>query len=156
MAQKSELRVSHHFVFIEVPIGLVTSESLLWGEASWWPKPCPWHTQKLTEGDIAIGTQYHHSLGGGLAPRWVSEITQYEPRREIERTFKGDFFVGYEVIQVGERANGTRIDYEMHYQVKGLYKKILWEIYYRKKYEAKLEMILATLKEYVVKQYYKD
>ena len=91
-----------------------------------------------------------------MAPAGVSEITQHDPRQIMERTFRQGFFSGYEVLQTSERANGTRIDYEMHYQVKGFLQTMLWNLLYKKKYVQAMESVLDALKQHIVKNYYND
>lgn len=145
--------INRHFIFIEVPVGIVAPEVILWGEAKWWPKDCKMRFTRLTEGEVRIGTQYRQKITQRFGPSWISEVTHLDPRKGIERTFKGGLMRGAEVVFVGERANGTRVDYELHYQVRGLINKILWTFFYRKQHDSNITKVLTALSEYVQKKY---
>ncbi|MFA5260699.1 MAG: hypothetical protein WC450_05670 [Candidatus Omnitrophota bacterium] len=153
---KKGLKVIQLFTFIEIPVSQMTEGILLWGESDWWPASGSLNFLKTTAGDVALGTRYDFKLNGFMAPAGVSEITQYEPRQIMERTFRRGFFAGYEVLQISERSNGTRIDYEMHYQVAGFVPYLLWNLLYKKKYVRAIELLLDALKQHVIKHYYKD
>ena len=155
-APKKRLESIQLFTFIEIPVGQLSEEIFYWGEAAWWPAAVPLQFSKTTAGDVGLGTQYGFKLDGLLAPSGVVEITQYEPRQIMERTFRRGFFGGYEVLQISERANGTRVDYEMHYQVTGVFQQLLWSLLYKKKYIQATEMVLESLKQHIVKNYYQD
>jgi hypothetical protein len=71
----------------------------------------------------------------------------------IRRDFKTGIFKGYEVVRVGERSNGTRIDYELYYKIRGLVNKVLWSFIYRKKHDENIELILNALKDHVLGVY---
>jgi len=155
-APKKELKLIQLFTFAEVPVARIPAGALLWGDPGWWPSAGPFKFSKITNGDEGLGTQYDFQLAGFLAPAGISEVTQYEPRQVIERTFRRGFFVGYEVVQISERANGTRIDYEMHYQVTGVVQRLLWDVFYKKKFILAVEAVLEALKQDVVKPHDKD
>jgi len=150
-AKKSTVEVSRHFVFIEAPILSVGPEAMLWGEASWWPKSCVLRFTRLTPGDIAVGTVYQQQIVKKFfALKWQVAVTRFEPNRLIERTFQSGMLKGFEVVMVGERSNGTRVDYELHYEIRGLVNKILWPLFYKKKYGANIELVLSALKAYAL------
>ena len=154
--RKTELKVLQLFTFIEMPVDQIPDDVLLWGDAAWWPESCPVQFSRTGTGEVGLGTQYSFRLKGVMAPAGVSEITQYEPRQVMERTFRRGFFTGYEVLQISERANGTRVDYEMHYRVSGVPRALLWNALYQKKYIQAVEAVLESLKQYIVKNYYQD
>jgi hypothetical protein len=148
------LKLIQLFTFVEIPVGQIADGALHWGEADWWPGSGLLEYSKTTGGDAGLGTRYRFKLDGFLAPAGASEVTQYEPRQVMERTFRGGFFAGYELLQISERANGTRVDYEMHYRVVGFVQTMLWNLFYKKKYVRAIDLLLDALKQHIVKNYY--
>ena len=64
-------------------------------------------------------------------------------------------FKGFEIINLEERANGTRIDYELHFQIRGPLNLILWPLIFRKQYTDTIKLIFDALKDHLVKEYQK-
>ncbi|MCR4336587.1 MAG: SRPBCC family protein [Candidatus Omnitrophica bacterium] len=144
--------VSHYFFFVEVPVQVVAAEAMLWGESAWWPKNSLTHYIKEMPGDLKVGTRYKQIIHKPFAPSWTVEITKFIPNRLIERKFVNGMFKGYELLIIGERANGTRVDYELHYKIRGLFNMILWPYYLRKQYDMNAKLIMSALKERVIQK----
>lgn len=153
--QKSKDTVIHQFVFIEVPIEVVSSEVILWGESSWWPQNSLWKYHRMTDGEIRVGTQYNIKINKASAQDWTAEVTQLLPQKLIERTFIKGMFKGFEIVTMEERANGTRIDYELHFKIQGPLNLILWPFVFRKQYVETITLILNSMKNYLVQEYKK-
>jgi len=153
--QRSKDATIHQFVFIEVPIEAVASEVILWGESAWWPNNVLWKYQRTTDSEIRVGTQYTIKINKASAQNWTAEITKLIPNRLIERTFHKSMFKGYEVVTMEERANGTRIDYELHFKIQGPLNLILWPFVLRKQYVKTITLIMNSMKEYLVREYQK-
>lgn len=145
--------VNHHFIFIEVPIDIVAPEVVLWGESEWWPKKCLMRFTRESQGEIGVGTRYRQKIRKPLGHSWKVEVTKFIPDRLVERTFQTGMFQGYEVTKIEERSNGTRIDYELHYKIRGLLNKLLWPLCYRKQHDKNIKMILSALKDHVTKKH---
>ncbi|MDP2654757.1 MAG: SRPBCC family protein [Candidatus Omnitrophota bacterium] len=141
------------FVFIEVPFPMVSAELELWGEAAWWPKICPLQIRRTAGGTAQVGTTFENRILKSAVRPWVSEITRMVPGRLLELTFKQGPLKGREVIRIGERANGARVDYESEYQVTGgFFNGIVWGLGGKKPYENGIKLILAAFKDYVVRK----
>lgn len=153
---KSRTPAIQRFVFVEVPIEYVGPQVALWGEASWWPKNCLWKYIKETEGEVRVGTRYRIKIQKPSAADWVAEVTQLVPNCLIEYTFKAGMFRGYQVIKLEERANGTRVDFALHFRVSGLLNAFLWPFVYQKQYEETIMQVLNALKDNLPQQYQKD
>jgi len=125
---KKKQHINHHFIFIEAPVSIVGPQAVLWGEASWWPKDCLSIFTRLDEGQISEGTVYKQKIQKMFVPSWKVKITKLIPGNCIERTFLSGIFKGYELIKIGERANGTRIDYELHYRINGPIYRLVWPL----------------------------
>ncbi len=145
--------IDRHFVFLEVPVGIVGPQAMLWGEAEWWPRDCPMRFVKETQGETGVGTRFRMELKGSKEPPWTVEVAQWDPNKFVQRIFVSGMLKGFEVIKIGERSNGTRVDYEMYYSVREPLKKILWPFLYKKRHEDAIEKILNALKEYCVAVY---
>ncbi len=141
-------KLNHHFVLVEAPEELVAQEILVWGEASWWPPRCQMRFRKLTSGEIEIGTLYEQKLNMAMVKPWSCRVTKLSPGKEIERTFLGGLLVGRENVSVESRYNGTKVDYNLYYQVPGLVDKIIWKIFFRRMHDKNIRMILAALKSH--------
>ncbi len=148
---QNSFTVIHQFLFFEAPIGLVSDELIRWGEAQWWPKDCLWKYIRQTDGEIRVGTQYLIKINKPSAADWTAEVSQLLPNRLVERTFKKGLFNGFERIMLEERANGTRIDYELHFKIRGFLNIFLWPFVLRGQYLKTIKTILAALQSHLAK-----
>lgn len=156
-SQKDQpFQVNRHFVFVEAPIRIVGPEAEVWGEGEWWPKDSGVKVTRQTNGALAVGTRYLHSVNKPFVKDWISEVTKYVPGKLVERTFRGGLLEGFEAVTIEERSNGTRVDYELHYRVNGLVGKLLWLLIYRRKHDENIKKILEALKNYSLMQYQKQ
>ena len=128
------------FIFIEAPINIAGPASVLWGDAAWWPKNSLIRFKRLSQQELGLGVTYETSLNFPIPQKWLAEVTQYEPGRLVVRTFKEGFFTGFESVRAEERANGTRVEYELHYAIPDQIKKILWDLFLRKIYIANINI----------------
>ena len=142
-------RLNHHFILIEAPADLIAPEVMIWGEADWWPKNSSMKFTRLTSGEIQVGTKYRQQVLLPLAPKWEVEVTRLVPGKEIERTFLNGMFKGKEAVRLEERYNGTKVEYEMHYEVLGILNQILWQLLFQKMHDRNIAMILKSLQSYV-------
>ncbi len=152
---KSSFSVIHQFLFLEVPIQAVSDQLMIWGESSWWPKDCLWKYIRQTDGEIRVGTEYVIKINKPSAADWSVQVTQLLPNRLIERTFTKGLFKGFERIMLEERANGTRIDYELHFKIRGLLNIFLWP-FVRRQYIQTINKVLTSLKNYLVAESVKN
>lgn len=143
-------KLNHHFIFIEAPVDLIWPQVMLWGEAGWWPQTSKMKFIRKIPGDIKVGTQYEQRLQMPFGASWYAEVTKLKANSEIERTFLNGMFSGYESVKLESYSNGTRIDYFMHYEICGIFNKILWLTLFRKLHDQNIERILNGLKEYVL------
>lgn len=146
---KSSFSVIHQFLFLEAPIQAVSAELITWGEAAWWPKDCLWKYVRQTDGEIHVGTQYVIKINKPSAADWRAEVSQLLPNRLVERTFTKGLFKGFERIMLEERANGTRIDYELHFKIRGFLNIFLWPFVLRAQYLKTIQKILSALQDYL-------
>lgn len=152
LRQNKEVQVNRHFVFIEADAKIVAPEIILWGEATWWPEKCSMRFIRKTPGAVAVGTRYEQKVMLPLAPRWDAEVTRLVADTEIERTFLNGPFEGFERVTLEPRLNGTRVDYCLHYKIRGKINTVLWAALFVKLHDKNIEMILTALKNYLVKK----
>jgi len=151
---KPTQKIVRHFIFVEAPIEVIGPEVMQWGEAVWWPKEMPLGFTRVSAGDLAVGSVYKQKIGKGRLSLSVEvEVTKFESNTLMQRTFKKGILKGYEVIRVGERSNGTRVDYERHDDIVSPMNKILWAVFYQKHYDATIELALRKLKDHAVRKY---
>ena len=141
-------KINHHFVFIEAPADIVGPQTMLWGEASWWPQGCQMRFQKITPGELSIGTEYEMRIRAPFVAPLSCRVTKLDPAREIERTFLAGMFKGRENVVIEERYNGTKVNYTMFYQVQGILNAVLWPIVFHRLHDKNIKNILAALKKY--------
>lgn len=142
---------NHHFILIEAPEKFVGPEVILWGEASWWPQDCSMRFTRTTIGKLAIGTEYEQKVVP-RGPSWSVRVTKLIPNREIERTFLNGMFRGKENVNIEGRYNGTKVNYLLQYEVKGIINNILWVLIYRRLHDQNIELILTALKDYAMQK----
>lgn len=141
------------FIFIEAPIERVSREIVTWGESVWWPTQCLWNYRRTTDGEPAVGTLYTLKINKPSAPDWAVEVTRLEPQKMVERTFRKGMFKGREVVLMEERANGTRVDYELYFTIQGPLNLVLWPLVLRQQYLRTIKSILSSLKKYMQDKY---
>jgi hypothetical protein len=148
-------KVIRRFVFVEVPLEVVAPIVFSWGEAAWWPtKGCSIKFTRKTPGDLGEGTRFRLKILKPLAPSWDVEVSKFVPQKELQLNFlNGPLRGGYEIIRLEWRYNGTRIDYERHYNVRGLLNKIIWPILGQKIYDKSIKVIFDALKDNIVEHY---
>ncbi|MCC6758155.1 MAG: hypothetical protein IT395_00830 [Candidatus Omnitrophica bacterium] len=147
---KSKDSVIHQFMFLEAPVEIVSAEAVTWGESAWWPKDCLWKYLRQTDGDIRVGTQYVIKINKPSSHDWAAEVTQLLPTRLIERTFTRGMFKGFERVLLEEKSNGTRLDYELHFQIRGPINFLLWPFYLRGQYIKTIKSILSAFKDHTM------
>ena len=143
--------LNYHFVLIEAPEEIVGPEVILWGEAPWWPQKCSMRFIRRSIGKLALGTEYEQRVVP-LGPHWNVRVTRIVPDREIERSFLNGMFRGKETVKIEGRYNGTKVNYLMQFEVKGILNKILWVLLFRRLHDRNVEMILVALKNYVLQK----
>ena len=151
--KKETEEVVYHFIFLEdVPMATVASAVMAWQESAWWPKKCSIHfLQKSAGAQPAPAPK--QPLFKQAPSAWVVEVTKFVPGRLQERTVKTGLWEGVEILRIEERANGSRVVYELHCQIKGFLKRILWNFSYRKQLEKDIKLIFSALKEFIIKQH---
>ncbi len=157
MDQKPEkgkkIFIKRHFIFIEVPLEVVWPQVIRWEESEWWPKLCLFKFVRKTPGELQVGTKFIQKMVIPLMPHSEVEIVKLIPEREIELAFNKGMFKGFEIIRVEDRANGTRVEYELQYEIPSVPNKILWKLFCQKLFDQGITIILSALKDYVVKSY---
>jgi hypothetical protein len=144
--------VEVHFVFVEAPFEKVASEIMKWEEASWWPKDSGISVVRSPAGPVQMGTIFQYKLTKSILKGWTAEVTGYTPNRLLASTFKSGLLQGAEAITIEERANGTRVEYEIRYQVKGLLFKILWTLLGERPHVMAIKKILAAFRNYMIEK----
>ena len=159
-AAKINEKVIRHFIFVEVPIEVVWPQLLAWSAAEWWPKGSHIKMISSPSGEVQVGTRLRHTLTKPLAPKWDplavhwdTEVTKLLDKNLMERTFVRGPIKGYETVQLEWRYNGTRIDYELHYRVKGLHNMIFWTLTSEKLFSQSIKMALDSFKNHIYSVY---
>ena|GEM_PF-659657 len=130
---------------------LLRKEIICWGEAEWWPKGSLMAFRRLSSGEVALGTLYMQKVLLPLAPRWrveVSEVTN----RSISRRFLDGMFKGCEQVSFQRAAGGWRVEYVMHYEVRGFLNRFLWFLVFRRLHDRNIKEILGNLKIFMETQ----
>jgi hypothetical protein len=143
-----------HFVFIEESLDKVAAELMKWDEALWWPKNPGIQIKRQAPGAIQVGSTFSYKLP--MVPAWTAEVTTFVPQRILVNTFKSKFLRGGETVRIEERANGTKVEYEISYQINGLLNTILWILLGEKPYGNAMKKILAGFKAYVIEKSTQD
>jgi len=149
----SSFQEAHQFIFTEAPIDIVAELALEWGTPLWWPKTCP--LEFIASDNIPLRENKFYTLQiQGVYPlRCRAQVTKHIPDRCVELTFTTGIFEGQEKITLEERSNGTRIDHEIRYRIRGILNQILWHGLYARQYERWINSILLTIKEFSEKIY---
>ncbi len=107
--------------------------------------------RRLSSGEVALGTLYMQKVLLPLAPRWrveVSEVTN----RSISRRFLDGMFKGCEQVSFQRAAGGWRVEYVMHYEVRGFLNRFLWFLVFRRLHDRNIKEILGNLKIFMETQ----
>jgi len=145
---KQEESLSHHLIFIEHPIEVVSPEVYLWGAAPWWPKKSKLTYSKLSGGDFEVGARLKRALAFPLAPVCEVEVTKFIPNSEMEWTFRTGYIKGIERIVFDERYNGVKVIYEMKYSLLDPFHQILWSLLIESVNDKAMIKVLEALKEH--------
>lgn len=146
-----------HAVVISAALEKVYPEIIRWGEAAWWPMrsqmrftrvPSARGAQSAQGAAIGKGTRYRQQVLLPFAPSWDVEVDEITSR-SIKRSFLNGMFCGYETVSVSVAGDGTRVLYEMHYEVRGFLNRLLWPIVFERLHNANIRAILKNLKGFV-------
>lgn len=148
---KDKVLSLRHFIFLEVPFEAVSKEAMLWEQGVWWPKRGGLQFKRLEDG-LQEGTRFKVSVRGLLPKSFEVEVARFVPGREIHFLFKKGMLNGVQVLRLEDRSNGTRVDYELSYEIKGPINKMLWGLLYQKTWDTSTALILESLKNYLLKQ----
>jgi len=145
-------KVIRQFVFIEAPIEFVGPEAVWWGEGKWWPQDCGIKFVPTSQGELGVGSTFDLLIAGLLKQTWRVEVVNFSAGQSVERVFKKGILKGREIVHAEERANGTRVEYEMQYAVGNPVEALMWAVILRNFYEAGVKKALEALKKYCLKQ----
>ncbi len=141
------MKANRHSILVHGRPQAVAPEIMTWGEAPWWPRGSLMRFVRLTHGSVGVGTRYRQKVQLPLAPSWDVAVTEVGARR-ITRRFLNGMFTGSETVSAQEEAGGTRVIYEMHYEVSGAGNRILWSLLFRHLHDASIRRILKNLKRH--------
>jgi len=141
----------HHFLFIERPFDEVADDILLWGWSSWWPKNSPLqYTGPAEGGRPDVGMSCKVSLSQKFMKAvFRGEVVQLKPRRVFQIGWQSGMMVGEEFLLVEERSNGVRIDHRVRYTGSNFLTKIIWTLFFRKKYRLSIANALDAMKTHL-------
>ena len=142
----------HHFIFIESPLEFVAPQVLSWQDAEWWPAQCALKYLRVDSGSLGTGTRFKKKLRWLVPLISVSEISNWNPPQGMEWTFKKGPIKGHESVAIEGRYNGTKVTFEMVYQIKGIVNKFLWAWVFHKRHEKSMKQILDALRIYCLAQ----
>ena len=151
-AKKPANKTQVQFVFIEESVGKVGSAMMKWQDLTWWPKKPGIKIKCKMPGPIEVGKVLQYKLTQPLLSGWTAEVVDFVPNRKLESTFKSGLLQGIETIQIEERANGTKLEYRMDYQVKGFLNKIFWAIWGERAHANAIKKILEAFRDYVLRE----
>jgi len=118
-----------------------------WGEAAWWPRGSLMRFVRLTPGAVGVGTRYRQKVRLPFAPSWEAAVTEVGAQ-SITRSFLDGMFSGSETVSVRQEAGGTRVTYEMRYEVRGAGNRLMWSLVFRHLHNANIRRILKNLKRH--------
>lgn len=143
-----------HFIFIEESRDKVAAELMKWDEALWWPKNPGIRIKRQTPGAIQVGTIFTYKLP--LVPAWTAEVATFSFNRTMVSAFQSPFLKGEEIIRIEERANGTKVEYEIRYRIAGLLNKFLWAFFGDKAYRDSIKKILNGFRDFMIERVRQD
>src|SRR5262249_41993003 len=152
-SKKPADKVEVHFVFVEASVEKVAAEIMKWEESSWWPKDSGITVVRSPAGPVQMGTIFQYRLAKSFLKGWTAEVTSLSPNRFLASTFKSGLLQGAEAINIEERANGTKVEYEIHYQVKGtIVNQLLWTLLGERPHREAIKKILAAFRNYMIEK----
>lgn len=105
---------------------------------------------RLTERPVQKGTRYRQEVLIPFAPVWDVEIENITDT-SVTRRFLNGMFKGFETVSIAVLRGTVEINYRMHYEVQGFLNRLLWQLFFQKLHDNNIEMILASLKEFLEK-----
>ena len=148
--KKSAEKIQVHFVFVEEPLDKVAPSIMGWEESPWWPKKSGLTVTRKTPGPIQLGTVWEYKLP--FLKAWTVEVAHFTPNRVWASTFKSGILQGAEAVRIEERANGTKIEYQIRYQVKGLLNRFLWMLLGERPHNNAIKKILSAFRDHVIQK----
>jgi hypothetical protein len=139
-----------HSIVVRSDPATARFEILWWGEAFWWPKKSLMRFVRLTERPVQKGTRYRQEVLIPFAPVWDVEIENITDT-SVTRRFLNGMFKGFETVSIAALRGSVEINYRMHYEVQGFLNRLLWQLFFQKLHDNNIEMILASLKEFLEK-----
>lgn len=144
------MQENRHSIFIEASAWEIYPEILLWGESVWWPKNSQMRFIRKAPGGIKVSTRYIQKVLLLFGPQWEVEVNTIEPNKKVGRRFLNGIFKGGEWVELEPTAIGTKVNYAMDFEINGAINKILWNLFFRKLHDRNLEMILTSLKDFII------
>ena len=127
-------------------------QAIAWQDGEWWPEDSGLRYIPIDAGNIGCGSRFKKRLGGLIPFKSVLEISRWNPPQLIERTFKKGPVKGHETLLVEGRYNGTKVTYELVYEIKGPINKLLWSLIFHNAHDEALKEILEALRDYCIGQ----
>jgi hypothetical protein len=141
----------HYFSFIEGSFDEIADEILKWGWSSWWPKESVLQYEADAQDGLQAGLPCRMFLKGKfLTVVLKGEIVQIRPKRVLQIEWRSGWVTGQEFIIVEERSNGTRVDFRARFKGTMLLSKMIWLLFFRKKYAECIRQALDVFKPHEV------
>ncbi len=104
--------------------------------------------EKMTPGEISIGTKFHFNIKFRIGPEWDSEVILLErPHRIVYRFLNGFFEGGIEIWDLKKNELGTEVTHTLIYQIRRWIYRIGWSLLGgEKKHNELTEIALKRLK----------
>ena len=138
-----------HFVFVEESFDKAAPEIMKLEESNWWPQNSGLTVVRKTPGVIQAGTIFQYKLAKLFLGGWTAEVVNFIPNRLLSSEFRSGLLQGTEEIRVEERANGTKAEYRIRYQVKGFLNKLFWRVFGQRAHNNAIKKILAAFQDHV-------
>lgn len=149
--EPATVKINRHSIVIASGPQEAFKEIVRWGESSWWPEKSLMCFKRQTQGEVQEGALYRQQVMLPFAPSWNAKVEKLTDS-SITRVFSDGMFDGHETVAMAARANGLEVVYEMCYQVKGVFNRLMWRMIFNKLHDQNIEMILRNLKEYLEKK----
>jgi len=141
--------INHHFIGVRASSQAVFDQLLLWGEAPWWPKDSPMQYERLTGGEVGMGSRYRQKITVPFGPAWDVEIESVVDGRAVTYRFINGMFKGVYRLYVIPTGELTEAHFLMDYEVVGGLNRFLWDRLTKKKHDRNLARLLRALKGYL-------